>query len=244
MTSKWIETLAADFWDEAGAEEPFPRSLEGVIVVTKPVLITKLSRLCLVAVRDWLRRRRFSLPVATPDRWLHGCLVAYRGTGFIFVEGGLDADEMRATVAHEFAHFLAEYDGPRQRVVRRLGASVLPVLDGDRQARPAEGLGAALAGVELGVHVHYLERLGRGACPPLAGAVERTANAPALELLAPRRVALADLHADPALAADLARWPEVLQRRFGLPESWARPYARRLAADARRRRTFSERLGL
>jgi hypothetical protein len=244
MTTKWIETLAMDFWEEAGSEELFPRSLEGVIVVTKPVLILKLSGLRLLAVRDWLGRRRFTLPVETPDRWLHGCLVAYRGTGFIFVEGGLDAAEIRVTVAHEFAHFLAEYEWPRRRVGRRLGPSVWPVLDGDRQATGAEGLGAALAGVELGVHVHYLERLADGTCPPPAGAVERTANALALELLAPRRVALAEVQADAARAADPARWHEILQRRFGLPGNWARPYALRLEADARRRRTFSATLGL
>jgi hypothetical protein len=242
--TKWIETLAADFWEEVGSEEPFPRSLERVIPVTKPVSITKLPRLCLLAVGDWLRRHQFALPVNVADRWLQGCLVAYRGMGFLFIEGGLDADETRVTVAHEFAHFLAEYEWPRQRVVRRLGPSVLPILDGDREATQSEGLAAALAGVGLGVHVHYLERLGGGTCPPPTSAVERTANALALELVAPRRVALAELYADPSLTADPTRWHGRLREQFGLPESWARSYAHWLAAEVRHRRTFSETLGL
>jgi hypothetical protein len=244
MTSKWIESLAADFWEEVGEEEPFPRSLEHVILMTKPVSITKLSRLCLEGVRDWLLRRRVPPPLETPDRWLNGCLIAYRGMGFIFVEGSLPAEDLRMAIAHEFAHFLAEYELPRERVVRRLGPSVLSILDGDREPTPEEGLGAALAGVELGMHVHYMERAGSGAYPLPTSAVERTANALALELLAPARAVLAELHRDPKMANNAARWPEILQGHFGLPESWARAYARRLAEQTQRQRTFSEILGL
>jgi hypothetical protein len=243
MTSDQVEALAAAFWECAGYEEAFPRSLERAILLTKPVSITRLPRLCPRAIADWLRRR-VMFPLAPADRWLNGCLICYRGTGFIFIEESLPAEDTRMIVAHEFGHFLAEYEWPRERVVRRLGPSVLPILDGDRAPAPAEWLGAALAGVPLGVHVHYLERAPGGTYPKETALVERTADRLALELIAPWQAVWAELRARGPLGNDPGRWPEVLQDRFGLPASWAVAYARRLRDRARRRRTFSDRWGL
>ena len=60
--------------------------------------------------------------------------------------------------SHEFGHFLADYEAPRERIRRRLGPGLLAVLDGKQNATPAEQLGATLAGVELGAHVHFMDR--------------------------------------------------------------------------------------
>jgi len=237
-----IERLAAEFWEDVGYEEPFPRSLEKAISMTKPVCVTRLPRLCPPAVVHWFERRRVVFPLATLDRWLNGCLVVYRSMGFIFVEGSLSADLVRMIIAHEFAHYLAEYDRPRRRIVRRLGPSVLPILDGDREATPGENFGAILAGVELGAHVHYMERTPEATYPEPTGTVERTANDLALELIAPWRVVLGAVKAN-GQEEDPSRWHTILQERFGLPESWAVPYARRLMARAKRRRSFSDILG-
>ena len=146
-------------------------------------------------------------------------------------------------VAHEFGHYLAEYDGPRERARRRLGPTVLAVFDGERPPTDQQKLEAALAGVELGVHVHYMERKPDSTFPECVGQVERTANELAFELVAPWRAVFAALQAQGPVPTDAACWVEVLRRRFGLPASWAQPYAERLSALCRKRRTFSDILG-
>jgi hypothetical protein len=245
MVSKWIEDLASGFWETVGFQEPFPRSLEQAILAwSKPVLIVKLPRLCPLVMREWLQRRRLTYPLITSDRCLNGCMFAHQGTGFLFVEGSLAADDVRMIVAHEFAHYLAEYDYPRERARRRIGESLLPIYDGLRSATDSEKLQAALAGVELGTHVHYMERNQDSSYPEPVSQVERTANELALELVAPWVAVFAELRVVGQLPTDVDQWKTVLQRRFGLPSSWAGPYARRLIGQARRRRTFSETLGL
>ena len=52
MTSKYVEDLAADFWECVGSEEPFPRGLEHSIRCAKPwgeVTSTSLGRPCSLA---------------------------------------------------------------------------------------------------------------------------------------------------------------------------------------------------
>ena len=243
MTSKYIEDLASDFWECVGSPEPFPRGLEHSIRCAKPVDIAHLPDLCPSAIGHWLRRHGYQFPLQTQERWLNGCLLVFRGMGFVFVEAGLDAAEARMIVAHEFGHCLAEYDGPRERARRRLGPHVLTIFDGERPPTDQQKFRAALAGVELGVHVHYMERKPDSTFPEYVGQVERTANELAFELIAPWRTVFAALQAQGPLPTDAGRWLEVLQRRFGLPASWAQPYAERLSALARKRRTFSEILG-
>ena len=138
MISKWLEDLAADFWELAGEESPFPRDLEHLIHTTKPVTAIHLAQLRPQAVRDWLAWRRFPIDIEAADRPLNGCLIARQERGFLFVEESLPPDDERLIVAHEFAHFLADYEFPRTRACRRVGPGLLSVFDGPRQATPAE----------------------------------------------------------------------------------------------------------
>ena len=128
-------------------------------------------------------------------------------------------------MAHEFAHYLAEYLAPRERAVRRLGPTVLPVLDGDRPPTAAEQWAGALAGVSLGLHAHYLERAYDPARDADTDAAERRANVLGLELLAPWREVVAAADGSAAVLEPL------LIGRYGLPAAWAAGYARRLTRE-------------
>ena len=149
MTSKYVENLVADFWECVGSEEPFPRGLEHSIRCAKPVDITYVPDLCPSAIQRWLRRHGYHFPLQTQERRLNGCLLVFRGMGFVYVEAGLDAAEARMIVAHEFGHYLAEYDGPRERARRRLGPTVLAVFDGEGPPTDQQKLEAALARLRL-----------------------------------------------------------------------------------------------
>jgi hypothetical protein len=237
------EELAADFWERAGGGDEWPRPIETALVRIAPVWVVHEEGLTPGAVASWLRRRGARLPVPDDGRALGGCLVAFRGCGAVFVDSVLAPDEARVVIAHEAAHFLGDYEAPRGRALRRLGPSVLPVLDGDRAASPAEGWAAALAGVRLGAHVHYMDRTYDPARTPATDAVERAADELALELLAPHRLVIATLAARGPLPPQVVPWERLLADHFALPWRWAAFYARHLAASARRRKTFTEHLG-
>jgi hypothetical protein len=236
MSPEVVSALACDFWDRVGWPT-FPCDLEGVLLLATPVWPVRLAGLAPGAVRQWLRSRRIDLPLDIPERPLDGCIVAYRDHAVIFVEAALPADEARLILAHEFAHYLADYERPRLRAVRRLGPTLLPVLDGARGASVPERLAAALADVSLQVHVHYMDR-SEGPRLVATRRVEAAANALACELLAPRRVVRSA-----ASRAGSNDWRRLLVEVFGLPPRWAAIHGARLARDKRRRRTFTDLLG-
>lgn len=233
MTPANRERIAGAFWEQAGSRPPPPRNLAEVAPRICPVWVRFEPDLTRERIRDWFSRRGLVLPLEPGGvRPLHGCVVAYRGRAAIFVESQLSEPERRVILAHELGHFLGEYLVPRERIVRRLGSSVLPVLDGDRPATFAEETAGWLAGVRVGVAVHLLDR-----CydPDAHDRSERNASDLGLELLAGRAEVLADAGPDPAAIL------ETLTGKFGIPPAWAVGYARRLAAEAARREPLSKR---
>jgi hypothetical protein len=243
MKAEHLEALAADFWARAGQPAGFPRDLERAIPLAVSVGIVRLDGLRPIRVHRWLLRHGLRLPLNVTDRPLDGCIVAYRGRGVIFLAAGLDAAQERVILAHELGHYLADYESPRRRALRRLGASVLPILDGQRQPSPGEDLAGVLAGLTLGAHVHYMDRgfdLARLAAVDRA---ERTASELACELLAPRRAVLALAEAG-SLPNSPDPWRQLLREQFGLSADWSQLYAARLFRQSRGRRTFTDLLGL
>jgi hypothetical protein len=181
---------AAHFWQLCGFEEPFPRNLESALSLALPIALVRMPHLQMGSVAAWLSKRGLPEIVANRDRQLKGCLVAHRGHGFIFVDGGLAADELRLTLAHEIAHFLQHYFLPRERAVAALGSSILAVLNGDRPPTASEKLTGVISGVALGVCTHLLDRDAGGVPPPDVMGMESQADLIAFELLAPSRVIL------------------------------------------------------
>jgi hypothetical protein len=243
MKAKLAKQLVAEFWEQVGYHEPFPRTLERAIMSTTPVFVVKVHhcRLDTRYVQDWLRDRNVSLPAPWKQRTLNGCLVAYRGEAAIFLDGTLSADEARVTIAHEFGHFLAEYEWPRMRAWRRLGESVVEILDGDRLPTPNERIAATLADVQLGVYVHYMDRTNDLAGRALVSRVERTADIVAAELVAPQHAVVAKMNENAVL--NYASVTALLCGHFGLPALYAEWYAKRLLEQAKPTKSFSQVLG-
>jgi hypothetical protein len=208
--------IAAEFWMQVGYEEEFPRNLRTAVAFALPASIVLVPALSASAVESWLRRRDITCSLNAGKRFLRGCLIANKGHGLIFVDGTMPADEMRATIAHETAHFLHHYLRPRSAAIKRLGDEILRVLDGERSPSPREQLAGALRGVTLGVNTHLLSRTADGAPLDDIKEVETEADLIGFELLAPcthvlrhtktgesRRHALLQTYGLPVWAADV-----------------------------------------
>ena len=224
-----LETLAEDFWSRAGCGPENAADLEAAASWVLPVEIASVARLCLIDVATRIRNLGVDVALAGRNRRLRGCLIAYQGNGLIMLDAVDPPDERRFTLAHELAHFLLDYQAPRQRAVAALGEAILPVLDGLRPPTLEERLHAVLVDAPLGVLRHLMERPDMGI---LAGAVldvEDRADRLALELLAPASLLLERLHTPQAPSAfrdRLTSLIEILIAERGLPQALASTYAR------------------
>jgi hypothetical protein len=180
---------------------------------TFDVAVIIIPTLSVDAVNRWLIEHGRQPLRNHRDRGLRACLLARRGFGLIFVDGGMDQDERRYAVAHELAHFFTHYLELRRRAVARFGEQILAVLDGERPPTVAERLSEIIQQVPLGPFDDFLIRDDAGK-PSLAVIdIENEADLIALELLAPR-AAVAEATRP---GADRV---EALRNKFGLP-AWA-----------------------
>lgn len=214
--------LADHFWGRLREAFPFPRDIERAAMLAFPVAVVKLSRITVDRIAAWLRARGAVVSVPLCAGEMAGCVVAHRGRAVIFVAGIDAADEQRATIAHELAHFIRHYLVLRERAVSALGASILEVLDGDREPTYAERARGVLRDVPVGVHVHVLPR---GDRQGVIDQVEREADELALELLAPRGTIAEYIRSVSATDLSPRERRHVLGKRFGLPPNWFVPYA-------------------
>ena len=247
MMTSFARQLVADFWERVGYEEAFPRRLEQPIMSNTPVFIVKVhhQRLDPAYIENRLRRRGIRLPTRCEiaPNTMRGCLVAFKGEAAIFLNGTLSPEETRVIIAHEFGHYLGDYEWPRMRAVRHFGDGILNVLDGVRPATTQERLGAALADVQVGAYVHYMDRSLDSEISTLVDVVEDTAHIIGAELLAPWKEVVKEVHSG-GHGFDRAGIMGILRQRFGLPEPYANWYAGRLESEIQRERSFCDILGL
>ena len=216
-----------EFWLRAGEPECFPRTLERAIAFALPLTLVKLPRLRLWDIERYLQQRGVSFQFDTATRAVRGCLIAYGGAGVIFVDGGDPANEQRLTVAHELAHFLADYLIPRENAIQKIGSQVVEVLDGIRTPSLQERVHSILNDEPIGAFSRLVERDARGnAMGAEVWKIEHRADRIALALLAPPQTVLknVDLNA-PRFEMRYASLTQVLQGTFGLPEDISRAYA-------------------
>ncbi len=239
MVERRLARAAAQFWRDTDSQAmPAPPvDIERAVLSALHLDVRPVPGLTVrVAEREAARYTHGSpLSMDGPDRPLHGCLLARRGRGVIFVDANDPEPERRFTIAHEAAHFLLDYLDRRRVAEERLGASILPVLDGDRTPTTAERIDAALKGLVLGVHTHLMERGEDGNACANVDAAEWAADTLALELLAPTRSA-------GPLVQELghAAATEILMARYGLPMGAAAQHADRLLRGRVPRRTFRD----
>src|SRR2546421_5597152 len=236
-----IENTALEFWALTGGAPGYPCDIKTAITWTLPLEVYANPQLCVNDVFAWTRRVNLTLRIPGRNRRLHGCLIAYRGKGTIFYDADDVGDEQRFTMAHELAHFLLDYQAPRQRAVTILGSTILPVLDGDRPPTRAERLHAVLSTIHLGVMSHVMERPDVGLSTNVVIDIEDRANRLAIELLAPLSKVTArvtpTLNENVSTACHSPGEPRGFKARltcltqhliaeYGLPEAVALSYAR------------------
>jgi hypothetical protein len=194
-----------------------------------PLSVVLLPRLSVRAALDWLQNCGLVCELPGRDRPLRACLVARSGHGVALVDGSDGDAEQRFSIAHELAHFLREYWSLRRRIVKRLGADALKVVDGERPPTSGERFHALLRDVPLGFHLHLMERDDEGnpACLSIAQA-ENDADRLAYELLAPAEHVLS--HGERKSRHKLER---MLRDFYGLPGVQASRYAVLLMPQAK-----------
>ena len=223
-----IENIAQEFWALAGGAGRLPCDMQTAIILALPLEIYPVPALRAGHVLAWARRVKIAHRIGGRDRRLHGCLLAGRGKGTIFVDASDAGEEQRFTLAHELAHFLLDYLLPRQRVLSVLGPSILPVLDGERTPTVEERVHAVMSSVHLGVMSHVMERPESGLPTNLVIAIENRADRLALELLAPAQSLYALMQqatAPKGFDARLAFLTQSLTGQYGLPGAIAASYA-------------------
>jgi hypothetical protein len=220
MVPLWAAELAKAFWVQARQPEPFPTSLRRSIARAVPLSVVLLPKLSVQAALQWLANCGLVCELPGEDRPLRACLVARKGHGVALIDGSDGDDEQRFSIAHELAHFLRDYGGLRQLILKRLGADALQVVDGERPPTAQERFHALLRNVPLGFHLHLMERDNDG--KPLTSSIARAeddADRLAYELLAPAENVLAE---PPRSKQLLIRR---LRESYGLPGLQAARYA-------------------
>src|SRR5947209_17283878 len=144
MTEGWSLHVTENLWNEIGGEITYPLDLSNIISHSFPLSIIMLPLLRVSRVESWFQKQEIPFRFLCQDRSLCGCIIAVRGSGFIFADSSDPDNERRYTIAHEVAHFLLDYLHPRQKVLRLFGESIRPVLDGERTPTKTDMLDALL----------------------------------------------------------------------------------------------------
>ena len=232
LQAAWLAEAVRLLWGD-GPDEDFPRDVELALLWRLPLAIIEMEQLSGVNVSGWLAARGVHLPVHVPPGELRGALVAFAGSGVLFLDAADDPAERRLTAAHEGAHFVVDYWLPRMKLATR-APHLLDVVDGLRDPDPEDHIDALLARIPFGVHTHLFERDEQGGTRDLAvDHAEDRATQVAWELLAPQRAV-----APRAANADEFSIIRILEAEFGLPRAAAREYAAYLRANRQVRGEF------
>jgi hypothetical protein len=230
------------FWERCGESESFPRTLEQAVQCAFPVSVVKLPKLQLAQIETWFARRNTKYRFGCASRAVRGCLIAYGGKGFIFIDDADTPDEQRFTLSHEIGHFLVDYWMPRQKAISKFGASVTEVLDGLRQPSIEQRLHALLGSIRLGV---YSELMTRADSVETSQSeiwnAESRADRVAMALLAPPEDVIEKTDVSQAKYADrIQTITQTLTDEFGLPASVAGLYGGELLTLIGKERSWSE----
>ncbi len=241
-----VKHLTEEFWHRLGESVSFPHDIEASAQQVVPISVEKLPGLNIGLINSWLTQRGIPLPnsVSGEQRAIFGCLLAHKGRGIIFVDASATESEQRFTTAHELAHFLRDYQKPRQIALAKMGTNIIAVLDGERTPTGTERVEALLSNVPIGMYSDLMMRGPNNQYLSLhTTEIEKKADYIALELLAPYRRVLEIAGIRPGSIERetvLTTINPLLLSYFDLPISVAAAYATRVASHAARKPTVRE----
>lgn len=228
-----IARIANEFRLKVGRRDKPVIDINGAVNLILPIDIVSLSELTLSKIGQWLSARRIDIDIEYSDRLLHGFILTFQGSGFIFINGTDTEEERRYTVAHEASHFILDYKLPRDKAIDRLGPQIVQVLDGYREASTDEMIDGLLASVSVKPYTHLLEKTGDGSFSNIKiYNAENDADALALELLAPSADVIKDVkfgHNKLSFEEFKATSFQILVTKYLLPVEIAKEYSIRLA---------------
>lgn len=242
----WLDNASQQsvdlFWSRCDEPEPFPRTLERAILLAFPVTIIKLPRLQLSQIETWFAQRNTKYQFGCASRAVRGCLIAYGGKGFIFVDSTDSPDEQRFTISHEISHFLIEYWIPRQKAILKFGQNITEVLDGFCKPSIEQRVHAFLGGIHLGIYSELMSRTDSAESAQTGiWDAESRADRIAMALLAPPQSVIEKTDVSAAKYAErLQNITQVLTDEFGLPASVAGLYGSELLTSIGKERSWSE----
>lgn len=229
----YLEHLAKKFWDDIGGVTKWPCELDKVVALTLPVTIVDIKNLKVSLIKDWLIDRNVCYTIPSSERKMLGCLLAFRGIGFIFIDKNLSHAERQFTLGHEISHFLLDYHIPREKALNQLGPAIIEVLDGQRPASSEERIVGILNQIVIGAHFHLLDACSDGSF--LRSDVikaESRADELAVELLAPFEIVCAHVYEN-CNSCSYSEYESTSRRllleRFGLPLSICFSYSKLIA---------------
>ena len=243
MRESETRKLAGLFWKRVGKRVPYPRELWMPIQRAFPVSIRQIQDLSVSVVYRELGSLGYNETSVIPDRQLRGCLVAFKGTGIIFLDASDPPAEKRYSLAHEAAHFIIDHWEPRSAVAREITPESVEVFDGEREPTVAERFKGITRGVMIRPYEHFMDRSADGhirISPVLLA--EDKADRLALELLAPASMVIRG-HRISGVPASEENLSMALADKIGLPHSVAAPYARFLVSKYVPEPSLRERFG-
>ncbi|HEY0429482.1 MAG TPA: ImmA/IrrE family metallo-endopeptidase [Pyrinomonadaceae bacterium] len=242
----WLDNASQQsvdlFWSRCGEPESFPRTLERAIQFAFPITIIELPRLQLSQIESWFARRNTKYQFGCPSRAVRGCLIAYGGKGFIFIDSTDSPDEQRFTLSHEISHFLIEYWIPRQKAISKFGSTITEVLDGHRKPSIEQRVHAFLGSIQLGIYSELMTRADSAESTQTEiWDAESRADRIAMALLAPPQSVIEKTDISPTKYDDrIQNITKVLTDEFGLPAPVAALYGSELLNSIGKERSWSE----
>lgn len=248
-----LQLLAQHFWEESQLPRHFPihvSVLEQAILLTRPISIVKINKLTLNAIVCFLYNRGISLQNMPDNKELYGFVISQANHTYIFINGAESVQEQSFTLAHEFAHFLLDYEIPRQELINKFGLDICDALNNKRPFSSEERIAALVKGINLKQFSHLLD-------VPAATAFQRYniwkaeafADQLALELLAPYKEILQDslfqYNCNKPSYTELVNFlPPYLVKKYFLSNDIADSYTKFLANKISGGITLKEKLGI
>lgn len=245
MTNDYIEQVAADFWNKSYVNYKPSPDLQRAISNLLNVDVITLGKLSIQKILDWFQQHQIPFKIESDERLLHGFLIAQSGVAFIFINGTDCPEERSFTLAHEIAHFIIETYIPTQQAIKKFGPSILPVLNGERSATISEQLTGVLSNISLKPYIDILDTKDLSGFDRLnIWSSEKLADQLAIELLAPRKLLLAEYryncYSQISYCEALENLHVILVKKYALPNIIAKEYAKEILREINGGPTLAE----